>query len=115
MVVALVGVAALGTFVLYEHYGLSDRARAVIAVRTERFGGTTKARVGTWLAAHHPAAKVDWAAVSVGPFTDEVDVTLTVEGVGAWRFRVEVGSRRVTPRDPSTVQLIDQIKSWASE
>lgn len=119
VVAALVGVSALSLFVLYEHYGSTDRARAVVAVRTHRFAGTTRSRVGTWLNANRPDAKVEWTAVSVGPLTDEVDVTLVLREAGQpearYAFRVALGRREVTARDAATSKFIDTMKSWSRE
>ncbi len=115
LLVALVGTAALGLFVLDEHYGKRDLERAVIAVRTERFGGTTRARIGPWLKAHHPNARLEWHAESLGLFTDDVDVTLQVGDGMKLQFRVAVSSKSVTPRNEETARLIQLIKEWARE
>ncbi len=119
VIAALVVTASLSLLVLYEHYGRSDRERAVVAVRTHRFAGTTRSRVGTWLKANRPAAKLDWSASNVGPMTDDVDVTLVVKEEGQpdarYRFRVAVASRDVTSRDADTTKFIATIKSWSRE
>jgi len=118
LVIALVGVAGLALFVLYEHYGRADRERAVVAVRTARFDGTTRARVGTFLKARRPGASLTWSAKSVGPFSDEVDVTLKIGSASppaTYRFRVRVPTRDVTPRDEATSKFIDRIKRGAGE
>ncbi len=114
LLAALLGTALLAFWVMHAHYAERDETRAVLAVRTKRFAGNTRSRVGTYLRATRPGVELVYSVRHGGPFADAVEVGLEA-GADRYRFRVVVGDRSVEPLDDPTRALVESIRAFGRE
>lgn len=110
-----VGVLALagGLAVVGElsHRDGVDATEAILRVRTHRFGGSTRARLSTWLNQTGQQDQVRWAATRDGLFSRGLTVTLTRPDAEPARFHW--AGQGVTPLNPAAEAAIAAVKAHA--
>ncbi|MCA9544838.1 MAG: hypothetical protein KC613_10625, partial [Myxococcales bacterium] len=88
-----------------KHRDGVDEAEAILRVRTHRFGGSTRARLSTWLNQTGQQERATWSAARDGLFARGVTVALRLGDAEPARFhRADDGS--ITPLNPAAKAAI---------
>lgn len=125
LVIAIAAITALG--VTHAHYQARDRDRALLIAQTARIGPGTRGRIAAYLQATRPGHALEWRApdpaFSLFPTlfapTRRVELHLALSGPAPpappYQFDIHLVTREVTPADPATAALLEEIATWAAQ
>lgn len=120
LAIAAAAIAALA--VTHAHYQARDRDRALLIAQTARIGPGTRGRIAAWLQATRPGHSLEWRAPDptstlfppLFASTRRVELHLAPP-IQPYRFDIDLATREVTPADPATAALLEEIATWAAQ